>query len=138
MHKYKAYLQAGGSITGITPVSTSILNTRRKAPDWVLKTVVTLLLLGLPLALFFAWTFEMTPDGIKRATQNSELDVIAQGNCTGSKPLNEALASQRLQYGLLKQSDASFDGHASFGTPDSVIMLTERDTSYMRLDRVDE
>ncbi len=36
------------------------------APDWVLKTFVTLLLLGLPLALFFAWTFELTPDGIKR------------------------------------------------------------------------
>ena len=36
------------------------------APDWVLKTVVVLLLLGLPLALFFAWAFEMTPDGVKR------------------------------------------------------------------------
>ncbi|MDH4257065.1 MAG: adenylyl cyclase, partial [Gammaproteobacteria bacterium] len=35
------------------------------APDWVLKTFVTLLLLGLPLALFFAWTFEMTREGIK-------------------------------------------------------------------------
>jgi TolB-like protein len=36
------------------------------APDWVLKTVVVLLLLGLPLALFFAWAFEVTPDGVKR------------------------------------------------------------------------
>lgn len=36
------------------------------APEWVLKTVVVLLLLGLPLALFFAWAFEMTPDGVKR------------------------------------------------------------------------
>jgi len=36
------------------------------APDWVLKTFVMLLLLGLPLALFFAWAFEMTPEGIKR------------------------------------------------------------------------
>jgi TolB-like protein len=36
------------------------------APDWVLKTFVTLLLLGLPLALFFAWAFELTPEGIKR------------------------------------------------------------------------
>jgi len=36
------------------------------APDWVLKSVVVLLLLGLPLALFFAWAFEMTPEGIKR------------------------------------------------------------------------
>ncbi|MDH4048518.1 MAG: hypothetical protein OEW68_08700 [Gammaproteobacteria bacterium] len=36
------------------------------APDWVLKTVVVILLLGLPLALFFAWAFEMTPEGVKR------------------------------------------------------------------------
>lgn len=36
------------------------------APDWVLKSVVTLLLLGLPLALFFAWAYELTPEGIKR------------------------------------------------------------------------
>lgn len=36
------------------------------APDWVLKTVVVVLLLGLPLALFFAWAFEMTPEGVKR------------------------------------------------------------------------
>jgi hypothetical protein len=36
------------------------------APDWVLKSVVVILLLGLPLALFFAWAFEMTPEGLKR------------------------------------------------------------------------
>jgi TolB-like protein len=36
------------------------------APEWALKSFVALLLLGLPLALFFAWAFELTPDGIKR------------------------------------------------------------------------
>lgn len=36
------------------------------APDWVLKTVVVLLLLGMPLALFFAWAYEITPEGVKR------------------------------------------------------------------------
>ena len=36
------------------------------APDWVLKTFAVVLLLGLPLALFFAWAFEVTPEGIKR------------------------------------------------------------------------
>ncbi len=36
------------------------------APEWVLKTFVVVLLLGLPIALLFAWAFEMTPDGIKR------------------------------------------------------------------------
>jgi adenylate cyclase len=36
------------------------------APDWVLKSVIVILLLGLPIALVFAWAFEMTPEGIKR------------------------------------------------------------------------
>jgi len=36
------------------------------APDWVLKSVVVVLLLGMPLVLIFAWAYEMTPEGIKR------------------------------------------------------------------------
>ena len=36
------------------------------APDWVLKSLVIVLLLGLPLVLFIAWAFELTPEGIKR------------------------------------------------------------------------
>ena len=35
------------------------------APDWVLKSVTVLLLLGLPLVLVFAWAYELTPEGIK-------------------------------------------------------------------------
>jgi TolB-like protein/predicted negative regulator of RcsB-dependent stress response len=35
------------------------------APEWVLKTFVVLLLLGLPLVLVFAWAFELTPEGVK-------------------------------------------------------------------------
>ena len=37
-----------------------------EAPSWVMKTILLLLALGLPVALLFAWAFEMTPDGIKR------------------------------------------------------------------------
>lgn len=35
-------------------------------PDWVIKTVLFLLIIGFPLALLFAWAFEFTPDGLKR------------------------------------------------------------------------
>ncbi len=35
-------------------------------PEWVSKTVLFLLLLGFPLAVFFAWAFEITPDGVKK------------------------------------------------------------------------
>ncbi len=36
------------------------------APDWVIKTTLLLLVAGFPLALFFAWAFELTPEGIKK------------------------------------------------------------------------
>jgi TolB-like protein len=36
------------------------------APDWVIKTLLLLLALGLPLVLIFAWAFELTPEGIRR------------------------------------------------------------------------
>jgi TolB-like protein/cytochrome c-type biogenesis protein CcmH/NrfG len=36
------------------------------APAWVMKSVLVVLLIGLPLALFFARAFEITPVGVKR------------------------------------------------------------------------
>jgi len=35
-------------------------------PDWVMKTVLVLMAMGLVFALFFAWAFELTPEGLKR------------------------------------------------------------------------
>ncbi|MEJ2299341.1 MAG: tetratricopeptide repeat protein, partial [Woeseiaceae bacterium] len=35
-------------------------------PVWAGKLLIAFLVLGLPIALFFAWAFELTPDGIKR------------------------------------------------------------------------
>jgi len=36
------------------------------SPTWVIKTLLLLLALGLPLAIFFSWAFEITPDGVKK------------------------------------------------------------------------
>ncbi len=36
------------------------------APDWVMQVFMLALTIGFPLAIFFAWAFEMTPDGVKR------------------------------------------------------------------------
>jgi len=35
-------------------------------PSWAVRLVVLLLLIGLPVALVFAWAFEITPEGLKR------------------------------------------------------------------------
>jgi TolB-like protein len=39
------------------------------APEWVFKSFVALLALGFPLALFLAWAYELTPEGVKRSTE---------------------------------------------------------------------
>jgi hypothetical protein len=35
-------------------------------PNWVVRLVVLLLIVGFPVALIIAWAFEVTPEGIKR------------------------------------------------------------------------
>jgi TolB-like protein/Tfp pilus assembly protein PilF len=35
-------------------------------PNWVIQLLVTLIILGFPIALIFAWAFEITPEGVKR------------------------------------------------------------------------
>jgi TolB-like protein len=36
------------------------------APAWVIKTILLMLALGMPAVLFFAWVFELTPEGLKK------------------------------------------------------------------------
>jgi TolB-like protein/tetratricopeptide (TPR) repeat protein len=36
------------------------------APDWLFQAIMLVLLLGFPVAVIFAWAFEMTPEGLKK------------------------------------------------------------------------
>ena len=45
-------------------------------PNWAVRLVVLLLIIGFPVALIIAWAFELTPEGIKRT---EDADLVAQG-----------------------------------------------------------
>ncbi len=47
----------------------SILLPAFEAPAWVLRVFVAGIAAGFPLALIFAWAFELTPHGIKRTEE---------------------------------------------------------------------
>ena len=49
-------------------------------PDWAVRLVVLLLIIGFPIALILAWAFELTPEGIKRAEFADELPKKAPGS----------------------------------------------------------
>ena len=53
------------------------------APEWVPKSVLLVLVLGFPIAILFAWAFEMTPEGVKREKDIDRSQSITQD--TGRK-----------------------------------------------------
>src|SRR5213594_2764915 len=51
-------------------------------PNWVVRLVVLLLIIGFPVALILAWAFELTPEGIKCAADVNPGKSIAPKNRT--------------------------------------------------------
>src|SRR5881227_1775021 len=47
-------------------------------PNWIIRLIVLLIILGLPIALVLAWTFELTPQGIKRTETADAMPEIAR------------------------------------------------------------
>ena len=60
-----AYIVAGWVVLQIADILIGFL----EMPDWSGKLIVVLLALGFPLALVFAWAFELTPEGLKTAAE---------------------------------------------------------------------
>ena len=77
-----------------------------EAPAWVMKVFATFILLGFPFALFFAWAFELTPEGLKREKDvdrsqsithfphNGRLETPADVTVTGAKVVGELLTDR--------------------------------------------
>jgi TolB-like protein/thioredoxin-like negative regulator of GroEL len=55
------------------------------APEWVIRALAVIGLVGFPFALFFAWAFELTPEGVKR---ESEIDRSQSFAPSTGKKLN--------------------------------------------------
>ena len=58
------------------------------APDWVMQTILLVLVLGLAPVAFFSWAYEVTPDGIKR---ESEIDRSQSITHVTSRKLDRAI-----------------------------------------------
>ena len=52
-------------------------------PDWMFRALVVFVLLGFPLALIFAWAFELTPEGLKKEKHVDRSESIT--HVTGRK-----------------------------------------------------
>jgi TolB-like protein/Tfp pilus assembly protein PilF len=79
-----AYVVAGWVIAQIADLAADAF----AAPDWFMRMLIVLLLLGLPLALFLSWAYELTPAGVVRA---DELPLDAPKDPRAGKRLNAAI-----------------------------------------------
>ncbi len=50
-------------------------------PNWIVRLIVLLIVVGFPFALIFAWAFEITPEGVKRT---AEADAMPRS----TRPMN--------------------------------------------------
>jgi TolB-like protein/Tfp pilus assembly protein PilF len=74
-----AYIVAGWALSqGIAQVFPVF-----DVPNWVVRLIVFLIVIGFPIALIFAWAFEITPEGLKRA---EEADAMPRS----ARPTNRA------------------------------------------------
>lgn len=60
-----AYGITGWVIVQVASIAASTFG----APGWVMKMLITVLLLGFPVAMIVAWAFEITPEGLKRTRE---------------------------------------------------------------------
>ena len=67
-------------------------------PNWTVRLVVLLLILGFPVALVLAWAFEITPEGIKRADEVAPSQSISHN--TGRKLIGISVALAAVAAGM--------------------------------------
>src|SRR5438105_15063727 len=68
-----------------------------EVPNWAVRLVVLLIVVGLPIALVIAWAFELTPGGIKRT---EEADRVYPGRARGRAWMYVVISAGLLSAGL--------------------------------------
>ena len=68
-------------------------------PEWAVSAIAVVLLIGFPIALIFAWAFEMTPEGLKKESEIDRSQSITSN--TGRKLNNLTVIALILAVGFL-------------------------------------
>jgi len=105
-----AYVVGGWLLLQLTDVLSQLLD----LPEVVGRIIVLLVAIGLPVALFFAWAFEMTPEGVKREKDVDRSQSITPQ--TGKKLNNTILVLMALAIAYLLFD--KFSGPARPGSDD--------------------
>lgn len=99
----------------------SIVLPNAGAPDWVMKTLMIIMIIGFPVWLLISWVYEVTPDGLKKTKQVSiDQSITAKTN----KRLNILIL-----VGLVLAILVSFINRPTFSTNSNLKALVILDNS---------
>jgi hypothetical protein len=90
-------------------------------PDWAIKTALLLLACGFPLALFLAWAFEITSEGVKRDHRKIGSQPITPQTI---QRLRAKTASKAQLNSLIYKSRCK--GKADWGLVESILVSSSR------------
>jgi len=108
-----AYLVLAWVVIQVTQAAVPAL----RLPDWVNSFVFFIGALGFPFALFFAWAFEITPEGVKRESEINPEDSIVRDT------------SRKLEFvviGLLIIGMGYFIYESRFSSPSEQIVVEKK------------
>src|SRR3982075_1553304 len=66
-------------------------------PNWVVRLVIAIVVIGFPIALVIAWAFELTPEGLKRT---EAVDLPPQGRSKSHAWIYIVIVGALLSVGL--------------------------------------
>jgi TolB-like protein/Tfp pilus assembly protein PilF len=119
----------------------SILFPTFEAPAWVMKVFVSAIILGFPVALIFAWAFEITPEGIKRAEDVSPNESITHH--TGRKLLwitvaLGVIAAGLFAYQLLRSKPAATAASSTTLAPSGAAAIPEKSIAVLPFENLSD
>ena len=79
-------------------------------PEWTLRLVLALLILGFPLAIVLSWMFDLTPTGIRRTAVFGLPPGTARGTDSGAPAVAAGQGTAGERYELLEQIGAGAMG----------------------------
>ena len=118
-HVYKVAV-AYAVISWLLIQAAAILFPTFEAPAWVMKVFVVSLAAGFVLALIIAWTFEMTPEGMKRTedvTPNEKIPQWSRRKFAALILVIAMAAAALLGYQVYRTNSPSFSHVATIDTP---------------------
>ena len=125
-----AYVFVAWLILQVVDVLVSML----ELPNWVGKLILLLLIVGLPIGIFFAWAFELTPDGIRRDSgSNSDSATLTRKSAPATLAGPDSKSIAVLPFENLSQDTANEP--FTIGVHDDLITQISKITSIKTISR---